>query len=63
MRTNLKGIGIGLKSSAGNQITLGNQTATPLNDNTFSAILLRIPGEQPQAGNINTSATVMLTMR
>lgn len=63
MRTNLKGIGISLKSSGGDHITLGNQTATPLNDNNFSAILVRIPGEQPKAGNINTSATVMLTMR
>ena len=63
MRTNLKGIGISLKSSAGNQIKLGYQAVTPLNDSTFSAVLLRIPGEQAQAGNINTSATVMLTMR
>lgn len=64
MRTNLKGIGISLKSSAGNQIKLGYQAVTSLNNNnTFTAILLHIPGEQPQAGNINTSATVMLTMR
>lgn len=63
MRTNLKGIGISLKSSGGNQIKLGYQVITPLNDNTFSAILLRIPREKPQAGNINISATVILTMR
>lgn len=63
MRTNLKGIGISLKSSAGNQIELADQAVTPLNANTFNAILLRLPGEQVQTGIINTSATVILTMR
>ncbi|MCS3406123.1 fimbrial protein [Serratia sp. AKBS12] len=63
MRTNLKGIGINLKNSGNGQITLGDQASTPLNDNTFTAVLLRIPNEQPQAGNINISTTVTLTMR
>lgn len=63
MATNLSGLGIRLHDTAGKSINFSQQTPDTFQDMHFVASLVRIPGKQVEAGQINVSATATITMR
>lgn len=63
INTNLNGFGIRIKDESGQAVLINQHAGKIYNSMKFMADLVRFTGQKAEAGEIDTSVTIVLTLR